>query len=96
MHEVAVSVPLVQHFKLSEKQKPKTDREIKGMSAVPCANVIGSVMYTMVCTRPYFAHPISIASKYMGNPERYHWKALKYIKVSQKQLKDGNLVPEKR
>lgn len=80
MHEAKeVSVPLAQHFELSEHQRPKIDRQIKEMSVVPYANAIGSVMYTMVCIRPDLANSISVTSRYMGNSGRYHWEALKYI-----------------
>lgn len=74
-----VSVPLAQHFKLSLQHVPKSDKEIKEMSLVPYANAVGSVIYTLVCTRPDIAHSVSVASRYMGNPGKYHWEALKCI-----------------
>lgn len=39
------------------------------MSIVPYANVVGSIMYTMVCTRPNIAHAVSVTSRYMGSWE---------------------------
>lgn len=80
MHEAkAVSVPLSQHFKLSEQQKPASSKEEMDMNMVPYANAVGSVMYTMVCTRPDLAHAINVASRFMSNPSKYHWEALKWI-----------------
>ena len=33
----------------------------------------------MVCTRPNFAQALSVVSKYMSNPGRDHWQAVKWI-----------------
>lgn len=72
-----VSTPLAGHFKLSLDQAPKTDQERKEMSAIPYANIVGSIMYIMICTRPDVSHAISVASRYMANHGKQHWSALK-------------------
>jgi len=36
-------------------------------------------MYAIVCTRPDIAHTVGIVSRYMGQPGKRHWKALKWI-----------------
>ena len=36
-------------------------------------------MYAMVCTRPDLAHAVSTVSRYMANPGREHWNAVKWI-----------------
>lgn len=74
-----MSVPLAQHFKLSEDHKPKIDGEMKEMSQIPYANAIGSIMYTMICTRLDLAHSISVVSRFMTNLGKHHWEALKWI-----------------
>lgn len=74
-----VTLPLSNQFKLSSDLCPKIDEEFDRMSHVPYANVIGSVMYLMVCTRPDLAHGISILSRFMGNPGEEHWNALKWL-----------------
>ncbi|KAL4339828.1 hypothetical protein GQ457_08G032880 [Hibiscus cannabinus] len=51
-----VSTPLANHFKLSSEQCLKTDKEIEEMAKVPYANVVGCLMYVMVCTRPDLPH----------------------------------------
>ncbi|GKB30020.1 hypothetical protein Tco_0869421 [Tanacetum coccineum] len=38
------------------------------MSKVPYANVVGSLMYLMVWTRPDIAYAVSIVSRYLANP----------------------------
>nr|GEV99696.1 retrovirus-related Pol polyprotein from transposon TNT 1-94 [Tanacetum cinerariifolium] len=36
-------------------------------------------MYALVCTRPDLAHAVSVVSRFMANPGKAHWKALKWI-----------------
>ncbi|XP_042012296.1 secreted RxLR effector protein 161-like [Salvia splendens] len=58
------SVPLAAHFMLSKD---------------PYSNVIGSVMYLMVSTRPDMAYVVSCLGRYMANPGPVHWEALKWL-----------------
>ena len=74
-----VSVPLGQHYKLSEDQKPKNEAEEKEMRQIPYANIIGSVMYAMISTRPDIAQAVSVTSRYMSNHGKEHWSALKWL-----------------
>ncbi|XP_057779615.1 secreted RxLR effector protein 161-like [Salvia miltiorrhiza] len=74
-----VSVLIAQHFKISTYQRLKTEAERKEMSYIPYANIVGSIMYTMICTRPNVAHAISVASRYMSDHGKTHWQALKWI-----------------
>ncbi|KAL2254482.1 UNVERIFIED_CONTAM: Retrovirus-related Pol polyprotein from transposon TNT 1-94 [Sesamum indicum] len=73
------SVPLAAHFQLSKDQCPKTSSEKDKMSKIPYSNVIGSIMFLMVCTRPDIAYAISCLSRYMSNPGPPHWEALKWL-----------------
>ena len=36
-------------------------------------------MYAMVCTRPDIAHAVGVVSRYMNNPGKEHWMAVKWI-----------------
>ena len=74
-----VSTPLSPNFKLSASQCPKTEEEHELMSKVPYSNAVGSLMYAMVCTRPDISHEVGIVSRYMHNPGKEHWKAVKWI-----------------
>jgi len=49
------------------------------MAKIPYANAIGSLTYVMVCTRPDIAYSVSLVSRFMSNPGKVHWKALKWI-----------------
>ncbi|KAE8728454.1 FACT complex subunit SPT16-like [Hibiscus syriacus] len=75
----SVSTPLGVHFRLSKDQSPKTEEERAHMVKVPYASAIGSLMYAMVCTRPDIAHAVGAVSRYMNNPGKVHWEAVKWI-----------------
>ena len=71
--------PLGVHFRLSKEQSPKTEEERAYMAKVPYALAIGSLMYVMVCTRPDIAQAVGAVSRYMNNPGKLHWEAVKWI-----------------
>nr|GEY88863.1 retrovirus-related Pol polyprotein from transposon TNT 1-94 [Tanacetum cinerariifolium] len=64
----SVQMSLGGHFKLSLKDCPVRDCDVKMMSKVRYANAVGSLMYLMVCTRPDIAYTVSIVSRYLANP----------------------------
>ncbi|KAL5865755.1 hypothetical protein ACOSQ3_003269 [Xanthoceras sorbifolium] len=74
-----VSTPLAPHFKLSAQLSPKNDEEREYMAKVPYANAVGSLMYAMVCTRPDISHAVGAVSRYMHDPGKGHWLAVKWI-----------------
>ncbi|KAL0446162.1 UNVERIFIED_CONTAM: Retrovirus-related Pol polyprotein from transposon TNT 1-94 [Sesamum latifolium] len=74
-----VNTPLAPHFKLSASLSPKSEEEGEYMSRVPYANVVGSLMYAMVCTRPDISQAVGLVSRYMHDPGKEHWKAMKWI-----------------
>ena len=74
-----VSVPLASHFKLSSSLCPNTDEEKDYMSRILYANVVGCLMYAMVCTRPDISHAVGVVSRYMENPGKEHWSAMKWV-----------------
>ena len=49
------------------------------MVKVSYASAIGSLMYVMVCTRPDIAQAVGAVSRYMNNPGKVHWEAVKWI-----------------
>ena len=49
------------------------------MKSVPYAPAIGSLMYAMVATRLDIAHVVGVVSRFMPNPGRSHWNAVKHV-----------------
>jgi hypothetical protein len=49
------------------------------MSRVPYSSTVGSLMYVMVCTRPYIAHAVGVVRRYMSNLGKEHWEVVKWI-----------------
>ena len=89
-----VSTPLAPHLKLSSQLSPKTDEEREYMAKVPYANVVGSLMYAMVCTRSDISQAVSVVSRYMHDPGKGHWQAVKWILRYIKNTVDIGLVFE--
>ena len=68
----AICSPLVGHLKLSSKQCPTSEKDMKKMSKVPYASVFGSLMYAMVYTRPNIAHAVGVVSRFLTNLGNEH------------------------
>jgi hypothetical protein len=68
----AIGVPLDPKTKL-KKNVNKDDEMVK----VPYQQVVGSLMYAMLCIRPDLAYPTSVVSQHMANPSLEHWIAVK-------------------
>ncbi|GKF50841.1 retrovirus-related pol polyprotein from transposon TNT 1-94 [Tanacetum coccineum] len=67
------------NVKLSSKMSPSSEKERMKMSRVPYALAMGSLMFAMICTRPDIAHAVGVVSRYMAEPGREHWEAVKKI-----------------
>ncbi|KAL2608264.1 hypothetical protein R1flu_026837 [Riccia fluitans] len=76
-----MGTPLANHFKhqLSITCCPLDATEKWLMSKVPYESAFGSLMYLMVCTRLDIAYALGKVSKYMANPWKVHWEAMKWI-----------------
>ncbi|WVZ49078.1 LOW QUALITY PROTEIN: hypothetical protein U9M48_000459 [Paspalum notatum var. saurae] len=70
---------IASHFKLSSSQCPSTDSDFEYMSRIPYSSAVGSLMYAMVCSRPDLSYAMSLVSRYMANPGKEHWNAVKWI-----------------
>nr|GEW40079.1 retrovirus-related Pol polyprotein from transposon TNT 1-94 [Tanacetum cinerariifolium] len=73
-----VSSPLTPNFKLTDKDCPSSKKNIKKMDRVQYASAVGSLMYAMV-TRPDLAHAVGVVSRFLSNPGKKHWEAVKWI-----------------
>ena len=49
------------------------------MSKIPYASVVGSLMYAMVCTCLDIAHSLGVVSRFLANPGKQHWRAVKWV-----------------
>ena len=74
-----VTTPVAAHFKLSKQQEPEEEADIDHMRRIPYSSAVGSIMYAMVCTRPDVAYGIGLVSRFMGNPGKEHWEAVKWL-----------------
>jgi hypothetical protein len=74
-----IPTPLPINFKLSSSMSPSNEAERMEMSRVPYASAVGSLMFAMVCTRPDIAQAVGVVSRYMANPGKEHWNAVKRI-----------------
>ena len=72
-----MSTPFGPHFKLY----PNTGRVVDQLLY---SRVVGSLMYSMTCTRPDIAFVVGKLSRYTSNPSSVHWHAinrvLKYLR----------------
>jgi len=74
---------------------PKTVDDHEYISHVPYASAVGSLMYATACTRPYLSQVMSMVSRYMHDPSRDHWEAVRWILQYIKGTIDAGLVFEK-
>jgi len=87
-----ISTALAAHFKLSAECCLQSEEDIDRMSNVPYSSAVGSLMYAMVCTRPDLSHAMSVVSRYMHNPGKDHWEAVKWIFLYMKSTVNKGLV----
>jgi hypothetical protein len=64
--------PIVKGVKFGKFQSPRNQYEIDEMKAVPYASVVGSLMYTHVCTHPDLAFVTGMLGRYQKNPSKPH------------------------
>ena len=60
-------------------QAPVTNKDKFMMSEVPYAQAVGSLMYAIVCTRADIVYIVSLVSRFMSDPGKEHWDAVKWI-----------------
>lgn len=73
-----LSTPLSTHFKLSSNQSSLSEDEMFDMKCVPYASIVGSLMYTMVCTRLDISYVIGKVTIFLSNPSIEHMNVVKW------------------
>ena len=63
------------------------------MKLVSYAPAIGSLMYAMVATLPDIARAVVVISRFMHNPGRSHWNAVKHVLTYLTGTKDHGSKP---
>ncbi|GAA0175935.1 hypothetical protein LIER_29023 [Lithospermum erythrorhizon] len=53
--------------------------DVEGMVNVPYASAVGSLMYGMLCTRPDIAYFVGLVSRFLSQPRKEYWEAVKWI-----------------
>ena len=91
----AGEVPVVKGDKLGKSQCPSNDFERKSMENIPYANVVGSLMYAQVCTRPNIVLIVGVLGRYLSNLGQAHWVAAKKVMRYLQRTKDYMLVYRK-
>ena len=74
-----VSTPIAVGRKLDKTQCPTTEDGIADMAGVPYREGVGMCMYLAVTSRPNILYTVHRLAKYMANPGRAHWEALKRL-----------------
>ena len=74
-----VPTPGVPEVKLTISDCPSTDEDRTTMSSIPYQAAVGCLLYLAVCTRPDIAACVSNVARFMHNPGKKHWEAVKRI-----------------
>lgn len=64
--------PLAAHYMLISSEKPQTSEEEDYMMNIHYADVVRSIMYYMVSSRPDLAYRLSVLSRFMVDPGKAH------------------------
>lgn len=73
------SSPLDANQKLSLDDGPTEEAEKEKMKKVPYREIIGSLMYAALWTRPDICFAVSYLSRFSNNPGKAHWSAAKRV-----------------
>ena len=57
---------------LSVSMCPQTSEEKEKMTRIFYSNVVGSLMYAMMCTRPDICHAVGLVNRFQANPGFAH------------------------
>ena len=79
MDSKPVLTPLGAQFKLSDDMSPTSDVEEVQIADIPYSQAVISLMYAMVCTIADIAYAVSVVSRFMSNPGKLHWDAMKWV-----------------
>lgn len=87
-----VSTPMEPNFSFSKLDCPVSEEDKEAMSSVPYRELVGSLMYLMLSSRPDIAYPVGVLSRYVSNPGRKHWEGAKRVLKYLQGTKDYRLT----
>ncbi|XP_074356369.1 secreted RxLR effector protein 161-like [Apium graveolens] len=90
-----MDTPVSKGDKISLKQCPKNELEIREMQRIPYASAVGSLMYAQVCTQPDITFIVGMLGRYLSNPGMEQSKAVKRVLRYLKKTKDYMLTYRK-
>lgn len=74
-----VSSPMLSGQRLSASQAPQTPKDIEFMRNVKFMSAVGTLMHIAVHTRPDISKAVQNVARFMANPGKPHWQAVKRI-----------------
>lgn len=74
-----VVTPLGAHLNMRKATEAELKENEEYMKTVPYCNAVGSIMYSMIGTRPDLAYPVGVISRFMSNPIKEHWLGVKWV-----------------
>ena len=83
-----VATPMVTGATLSTSDLPSTPMQVTHMCRIPYTEVISSVLWPVVVSRPDAAFAVSILLQFIQNPGPAHWEVLKCVIVFLGSTKD--------
>lgn len=67
------------YFKLRAAMDKEYAEQCEEMSRIPYQSAVGSLMYSMIGTRPDLAFAVGMVCRNMSKPVKEHWNALKWL-----------------
>lgn len=74
-----VVTPVSSQHKLRRLTEAEIKEEASYMDKIPYASAVGSLMYAMIGSRPDLGFAICLISRYMSQPGRTHWDAVRWV-----------------
>jgi hypothetical protein len=78
--------------RLSKNDCPATELERAEMNDVPYRQAVGALMYLAIHTRPDIAFAVNQASRFLSNPGKTHWIAIKHLLAYLKETPNHGLI----
>ncbi|CAA7042916.1 unnamed protein product [Microthlaspi erraticum] len=74
-----VSTPMGAHLRFQAATEEEFQDQFREMEKVPYQSAVGSLMYSMIGTRPDLAYAVGLVCRFMSKPIKEHWLGVKWI-----------------